>query len=67
MRASILGCIFLHRVGEVRGLEVGWWWWGEVEGSLGGIKSGMAIVRVCVKEASVQRSTGLIQVEWQES
>lgn len=32
---------------------------GSDEGALGGINSGAAIVRMCVNEASVQRSAGL--------
>lgn len=58
MEANVLGYVCFHRVGEA-GISS---WAGEREkwrGAFGGIKFGAAIVRMCVKEASVQRSTGL--------
>lgn len=55
---KILGCIFLYRVGGVRGWKLGWWW-EEVEAEIGEVNSGLIIVKMCVKEAPVQRLTSL--------
>lgn len=58
MEANVLGYDCFHRVGEagVSSWAGGGEKWRE---AFGGIKFGAAMVRMCVKEASVQISTGL--------